>query len=222
MFFSTVDSSTWQSTLIIVRLSAQPFLGSASKAAAPPVCVLPRLALSAFHPLIFIFTRCISTPWIFYFSGFSAVSDMDNHSRDPLRSWGSFSLLMSLTFLEEALKWSENFLRRSGQAFHMKYLVFYSLFSGSAIYSLILRWYLWYIICTKVLPNSRGFTKLSEGLLRDFERRPEKFDSYLLLFLSRDKEGFNGVLHFSTSGFWVQLSLLIFFEEEIIKIEVIE
>ena len=37
----------------------------------------------------FLTTRCIWTPWIFAFSGFSAVSDLDNHLRDPLRSWGS-------------------------------------------------------------------------------------------------------------------------------------
>ena len=37
-----------------------------------------------FYPLLFIFTRCISTPWMFAFSGFSAVSDLDIHLRDPI------------------------------------------------------------------------------------------------------------------------------------------
>ena len=60
--------------------------------------------------LLFSFTRCISTPWIFSFAVFSSVSDLNNHSRDPLRSWGSFSLLMFPTFFEETPKWSVNFL----------------------------------------------------------------------------------------------------------------
>ena len=53
---------------------------------------------------------CISTPWIFPFIFLSAVSDLDNHSKDPLQSWGYFSPLISLMFSEEAPKWSANFL----------------------------------------------------------------------------------------------------------------
>ena len=37
-----------------------------------------------FCPLLFIFTRCISKPWIFTFSGFSAVYNLDIHFKDPL------------------------------------------------------------------------------------------------------------------------------------------
>ena len=59
---------------------------------------------------MFSLTRFISTPWIFSFCGFSDVSYLDNHLRDLLRSWGSFSLFMSQTFLEEAPKLSANFL----------------------------------------------------------------------------------------------------------------
>ena len=55
----------------------------------------------------------------------------------------------------------------------------------------------------KVLPGSRDFLKLLEGLLRDCERRPGKFGSCLMLFLYRDEEGFNGTLPFSLTGFCV-------------------
>ena len=63
-------------------------------------------------PLFFSFTRCISTPWIFAFAVFSAVSDLDTRLRNSLQSWESFSLLMSQTFSEEVWKWSSNFLNR--------------------------------------------------------------------------------------------------------------
>ena len=43
-------------------------------------------------PILFIFTRCISTPWIFTFTSFSAMSDTEIYSRDPLLSCGSFFL----------------------------------------------------------------------------------------------------------------------------------
>ena len=52
----------------------------------------------------------------------------------------------------------------------------------------------------KVLPDSRGFPKFSEGLLCDCERRSGKFDFCLLWFLSQDKEGFSRLLPFSQTG----------------------
>ena len=39
----------------------------------------------------------------------------------------------------------------------------------------------------KVLPNSWGFLKFSEGLLRNCNQRTGKFESYTMLFLSWDK-----------------------------------
>ena len=81
-----------------------------SEAAPPPFCILPRLAWSDFSLLQFIFTRCIPPPWIFYFAGFSAMSDLENHSREPLKYWGSFYILMSLTSSEDYPKWSSIFL----------------------------------------------------------------------------------------------------------------
>ena len=63
-----------------------------------------------FCPLLIIFTRCISTPWIFAFYGFSAVSNMDNHLKDPLRYWESFNFSIYMTLTEGVLKWSVNLL----------------------------------------------------------------------------------------------------------------
>ena len=110
MFFYLVYVSIWRSTLLIFWFSAWPFLVSIGKAAPPPFCILPILARLDFYPLLFILTRCISKPWIPDFSVFSAMSALGNHSRYPLQSWGSFSLWMFPTFLEESTKWSENFL----------------------------------------------------------------------------------------------------------------
>ena len=59
-----------------------------------------------FCKLLFCFTRCISTPCIFAWAVLSDVSNLDNHLRDPIRSWGSFSFSMSPTFLKGVLKWS--------------------------------------------------------------------------------------------------------------------
>ena len=35
-----------------------------------PICLLPWLAWTFFHPLLFIFKGCILTPWMFAFTGF--------------------------------------------------------------------------------------------------------------------------------------------------------
>ena len=59
-----------------------------------------------FCPLLLIFTRYISTPWRFAFTGFSAISYMDIHLRTMIRSWGSFWGSMSPTSLEGVPKWS--------------------------------------------------------------------------------------------------------------------
>ena len=47
---------------------------------------------------IFIFTRCLPTPWIFYCAGFSGVSYMDIYLRYTLRSWRYFSPSMIRRF----------------------------------------------------------------------------------------------------------------------------
>ena len=119
MSFSTVELSIWQSTLIIFCLSAQPFSGSVGKAATIPLCVHTILERSAFRPLLCTFTRCIWTPWMFALSGFPVMSDMEFFSRDPLWSWGSFSLWMFLTFSEESPKWPANFFNCFRVSWHL-------------------------------------------------------------------------------------------------------
>ena len=59
--------------------------------------------------LFFSFTSFNPTPWIFAFSGFSAVSDLYRLLSDMLHSWGSFDFSMSLKFLEWVTKLSANF-----------------------------------------------------------------------------------------------------------------
>ena len=86
MFLSTVDASLGQSTFIIIRLSVRTFSRSIGESDAPYICLLPILERSDFCPLLFIFTRFISTPWIFNFSGLSALSDLGINLRALLRS----------------------------------------------------------------------------------------------------------------------------------------
>ena len=81
MFFSKVYLSIGRSTLIIASFSAQPFSGSVGQVDPPSFSVLPRLSRLDLRPLLSIFTRCISTPWIFPLVGFSAMYDMDLYSR---------------------------------------------------------------------------------------------------------------------------------------------
>ena len=56
--------------------------------------LLPFVSWQDWHSLllhfIVCFTRCISTPWIFSCTVFSAVSDWESLLRDLLCSWGSF------------------------------------------------------------------------------------------------------------------------------------
>ena len=65
------------------------------------------------------FIRCISTPRIFDFFGFSSMSNLDIYSRDPLQSWGSFSPWMFSTFLEESPKWAANLLNIFCASWHL-------------------------------------------------------------------------------------------------------
>ena len=57
----------------------------------------------------FIFTGSIPKPWMFAFSIFSAVSDIDICLKSQLHSWGSVSFSMSPTFWFGVLKLSEIF-----------------------------------------------------------------------------------------------------------------
>ena len=140
--------------------------------------------------MLFICTRCISTPWIFAFSGFSAMSNLDNQSRYPLRYRGSFSPLMSPTFSEGAPKWSTNFLRCFRTSWHIccvqhnrcSLLLSMSLLSARSSVG-----GLFGLSIVPKFSDSWGFPKFSEGLLRDCEQPSRKFHSFLLLFSSGDE-----------------------------------
>ena len=93
-----------------------------------------------FFPLLFIFTRCISTPWM-----------LDFLASQPcpiwIFTWGLRSVdevplnfLMSLVFLEGVLKLSENFQlfpRKLDDLYHMIYSGVSNIISGSDIYPII-------------------------------------------------------------------------------------
>ena len=67
-----------------LALASADLLGVVGKVASPTIKFYPPSCVVGILPLMFSFTRCISTPWIFSFIGFSSVSDLDNQSRDLL------------------------------------------------------------------------------------------------------------------------------------------
>ena len=97
---------------LVLRLPARTFSGLVREAASTTVSLYPPSGAAWFWPLLFSSTRFISTPWIFDFYGFSAVSDLESYLKDPLCSWGYFSPSMSPMFLDGVPKWSANFLNR--------------------------------------------------------------------------------------------------------------
>ena len=107
MYFSQVDASIWRSKCFACQHN--PYRGRSVRR-----ILLPFLSFQDWHNWIsahMIYSyKVYLTPWIFAFTGFSDMSNMDIYSRDPLRFWGSFSLWMSPTFSEESPKWSANFL----------------------------------------------------------------------------------------------------------------
>ena len=78
----------------------------------------------------FLFYKVRSpTPWMFYFSGLSAMPDLRSLSRVPLRSWGSFWLFDSVVFIG-----GFNVVGDVDFAFHARYpwgsVLFNSVFSS--------------------------------------------------------------------------------------------
>ena len=73
---------------LVLRLPAQPHLGLVGEADPPPAKFATAFwrgwHLSSLG--LFIFTRCIPTPWIFACAGFSAVSDLEIYLSALLRS----------------------------------------------------------------------------------------------------------------------------------------
>ena len=81
-------------------------------------------------------------------------------------------------------KFSPLLPRKMASLFNLTYSGFYDLVDGSDIYPLIRRRSLRALDRPKVLFESWGFPKCSEGLLRNCEQRPGKFGFCLLLFSS--------------------------------------
>ena len=137
---------------------------------------------------MFSFTRYISTPCIFDFSGLLAVSYLDTRSRDPLLSWGSFrgfwrfrrrlwsGQQIFLSFPHELAWVPSDILGVSTLVVGSDILG--DLRSALVVVSSTFRPLVWqrflWALDPKVLSDSRGFPKLSEGMLRDYERRPGK------------------------------------------------
>ena len=156
------------------------------------------------------------------------MSDMDIYLMDPLRSWESFSLWMSLTVSEQSPTWSANFLKRYRSSWRLCSVQ--SLW-GYPLFQLVLQVY--YRLSVDVSLWGLSIVPKVSLILGVF--RSSRKDCFaiaigvlgrlipcLQLFLARDEEYFNCPLPFSLTGFRVQLSVLILCEEERIKIEVIK
>ena len=86
-----------------------------NNAASPPISYLICLSVLIYpHWFYFSFISCSLTPWIFDFSGLTAVSDMDSLSRDPLLRVPL--MVFVRRFLEEALKFPSNLMSPSMQS----------------------------------------------------------------------------------------------------------
>ena len=146
------------------------------------------------------------------------MSDLDIYSKDPLRSWGYFSCLISQIFLEEAPKWSANVLvvpawaglspirhTRGSPLLYLGPDILGHISSAIFIRYSNFRLLIWRrfsrALDTKVLPDSQGFQKFSEVLPHDCKQCPKKFASCILFFLSRYKEGLFRIITFSPAVF---------------------
>ena len=87
--FSLVGTSLRRSEQFVLRFLVRPFSGLVNNAAPKPIkFTLPLAPMDSALGFLFFKVRS-PTPWIFTPAGFSAVSDMENLSKDPLCSIGS-------------------------------------------------------------------------------------------------------------------------------------
>ena len=103
-------------------------------------------------------------PWIFAFAGYSAVSDLDSHLRDPLRSWGSFVSFDVFENFRGGSKVIGKFSRCSRVSWlesHLTYSGVSALVTGSDLFpgisALLSSLVIW--------PSDRSFGGVSRGLL---------------------------------------------------------
>ena len=119
MFFISIWSVDLTVYIIYFSLVSATLLGVVRRGGSSSLLYPSNTGKVGCPPTLFFFTSCISTPWIFSFTGFSAMSDMDIYPRDPLQSWGFFYILMSPTFLEESPKWAANLLNIFCASWHL-------------------------------------------------------------------------------------------------------
>ena len=192
MFYFLAEASIRRSTLFIFCLSLRPFSVSVSEAAPPPFCILPRLAQLAVRPYYLFLQRCISTSWIFSFTSFSAMSDTEIYSRDPLLSWGSFFLCCLWRFQRSLWSGKRIFLIASAQAgVSVPYNLIRDLCIVAGFLSdLPIVWrcvFLGDLYRPKVLPGSWGISDVLGGTVLLSLACPGKSSPSLLLSSSLDE-----------------------------------
>ena len=73
-FQSSIFTSLGRTVYFYLALASMAFLVVVVEAGSPPIKFPTITEMVNICPLLFSFTRFISTPWIFSFSGFSAIS----------------------------------------------------------------------------------------------------------------------------------------------------
>ena len=158
--------------------------------------------------LVYIgFQRYNITPWIFAFSGLSAVSDLGSLSRSPLRYQGSF-LFLNVSDV------SEGFPKLSGETCgHLRAIwLDWSTDIFSAV-TYIFTGFIWYFNCAilavvlfdscLLFPWVKGAPKFLKGLLRVCEKFPGKFSPFLLVsyfFCEEDLQGLSSLLSYGITS----------------------
>ena len=178
-----------------------------------------RSIMVGIYPIgIFIFARYSPTPWIFAFSGFLSMFNMDSLLRDPLRSWGYFWWLNVSGVFREVSKmvwWTCNHFRASWIAWSA--YLFGGIFSCRRVSVFLLS----RLVMFFLVPY---FPVLSGGIWSSrknwFAAASNILGSLLsaLFFCSYMKEKVSmGCIPFFPTLFILYLSLIIFYGEERIK-----
>ena len=207
--------------IFIFCLSVRPLSGLVGEVASPPICLhLPSSASGICSSVIFGFTRCIPTPWIFACTVFSAIYDLDIHLWALLRSFGSFDFSMFPTFLEGAPKLSaifQSFPRDLACLSCPISLGISDLVSRSSTFWSLVWWRFFGIFLVPQFLVMRVTSKFSARPDLLLQATSQKVYSLIFFSLSHDEEGFDGLLPFSLTEILVYLSFLIILEYERIK-----
>ena len=183
----------------LVLASAALWVGV--ETASPPISYLVFLSrLASAHWFYFSFISFSPTPWIFGFSGFSDVSDMEILEDSALE--GSFLCLLPCKLLGLLRPISSGV-----SALVAGFLIFFARLSG----------------CSRALArplvccDERVSEYLPIGPLCDFKNIPWKFSPCLLFSSSHDGEGLNALFPSLRCAKLLYPSFLMLFEEDRIK-----